>query len=163
MAKRISISEDFLKIDDIVMYKQNVESAIKYYFRKVSIDPVKAKFLLKELELNSTFLLLASIEAYIRIDYEYRVKNRFKDELSKELRELDKKYDKPYHVPIGKLCDIYKKYYGSLFSKLKTAFKLRHWLAHGRYWIPQFGRKYTFNDVYNLAKEIEKIIFVEIF
>jgi hypothetical protein len=36
-------------------------------------------------------------------------------------------------------------------GEFRGALKLRHWLAHGRYWIPKLGRKYDFADVYLLA------------
>ena len=37
---------------------------------------------------------------------------------------------------------------------LKGAFKFRHWLAHGRYWDPNLGRKkYDFQSLYALAEE----------
>jgi hypothetical protein len=42
-----------------------------------------------------------------------------------------------------------------LISELRGAFKLRHWLAHGRYYEPNLGRKkYDFNFVYSLADDV---------
>jgi len=36
-----------------------------------------------------------------------------------------------------------------LISELRSVFKFRHWLAHGRFW--QIGRKYDFQTLYLLA------------
>jgi hypothetical protein len=38
-----------------------------------------------------------------------------------------------------------------IIGELRGAFKFRHWLAHGRYWKPKFGRRYDFNDIYTIA------------
>ena len=170
MAKRISISDDYLKLDDIVRYKEDVEKAIKFYFKYGNFPLLtkeeilnRQKEILKELELNIIFMLLSSIEAWIRVDYEYRVRKRLKDELSRELRKIDKRLNKPYQISIEKLCDIYKKYCTrkSLFSELKSAFKLRHWLAHGRYWKLKIGKKYDFSEVYQLAISIYNLLIVK--
>ncbi len=173
MAKRISISDEYLTLDYILNCKNDLEKAVKFYFKyekfptltKIEINE-KKKHILKEIELNVIFMLLSSIEAWIRIDYEYRVKYRFKDKLSQELREIDKRMDKSYKIPIEQLCDIYKKYAkdnlfpevkASLFSELKAVFKLRHWIAHGRYWTLKIGRKYDFDEVYQLAEVVFKL------
>jgi len=160
MAKRVSISEEYLKLDYVVEHKDDLEKAIKSYFEKYENFPLltkneivnRKKERLRELEINVIFMLLSSIEAWIRIDYEYRVRKRLKDNLSRELRSIDRTFDKIYKISIEKLCDIYKRHTtGSLFSELKSAFKLRHWIAHGRYWNPKIGKKYDFNEVYQLA------------
>jgi hypothetical protein len=39
-----------------------------------------------------------------------------------------------------------------LLGNLASAFKYRHWLAHGRYWAPKFGRKYDFQIIYEIAQ-----------
>ncbi|RUM59094.1 MAG: hypothetical protein DSY60_00385 [Persephonella sp.] len=165
MAKRVSISDEYLTLDYIVKYKNDLEEAIKLYFRYENFPTLtkneineKKKQILKEIEINTIFMLLSSIEAWIRIDYEYRVRKRLKDKLSRELREVDKYLDKTYKISIEQLCDIYKKYtVGNLFSELKAVFKLRHWIAHGRYWKLKIGKKYDFDEVYQLAEAIFKL------
>jgi len=42
----------------------------------------------------------------------------------------------------------------TLISELRGAFRFRHWLAHGRYWTPKFGRKYDFDYVHLMASSI---------
>jgi hypothetical protein len=39
-------------------------------------------------------------------------------------------------------------------GELRSAFKFRHWLAHGRYWTPKFGQKYDFETIYPMAEAI---------
>ena len=167
MAKKVSISEEYLTLDFIVEYKNNLEKAIKFYFMHYGNFPTltkdeinqKKKQTLKEIETNTIFMLLSSIEAWIRVDYEYRVRKRLKDNLSKELRNIDKTIDKNYKISIEKLCDIYKEYTTSnLFSELKSAFKLRHWIAHGRYWILKIGKKYDFDEIYKLAENVYNFV-----
>ena len=160
MANRVSISDEYLTLDYIVDYKNELDKAIVYYFRHnvdfsvltTSEMVIRKKERLKELETNVIFMLLSSIEAWVRLDYEYRVQKRLKDNLSKALKKEDQNIDKTYKISIEKLCDIYKKYTtSSLFSELKSAYKLRHWIAHGRYWNPKLARKYDFYYMYQLA------------
>ncbi|KHD10883.1 hypothetical protein PN36_11400 [Candidatus Thiomargarita nelsonii] len=47
------------------------------------------------------------------------------------------------------------------FAKQKTelenfqnASKLRHWLAHGRYWTPKLGRSYNLNTIFDIAEQL---------
>jgi len=40
----------------------------------------------------------------------------------------------------------------ALIGELRGAFKFRHWLAHGRYWVPKLGRRYDFNSVHLMAE-----------
>jgi len=48
--------------------------------------------------------------------------------------------------------------YSKLINALQGAFKYRHWLAHGRYWVPKYGQKYDFDSVYVLARETFEIL-----
>jgi len=170
MAKKVSLSNEHLEIDEIAEYKNDLLSSIVFYYENATnfdkfklytnneIKNEKKKRLL-ELELNCIFMVLSSIESLIRIDYETRVRNKQKNSLARDLRELDKNYDKTYKIPINTICDIYKNNsQGELFSFIKSIFKLRHWLAHGRYWTPKIGRKYDFDDIYNIAYELNNLL-----
>lgn len=48
--------------------------------------------------------------------------------------------------------------YKGFISELITAFKYRHWLAHGRYWEPKLGRIYDYYSLYDLAYEMENLL-----
>jgi hypothetical protein len=41
-----------------------------------------------------------------------------------------------------------------LIGQVRGAFRFRHWLAHGRYWLPKLGQKYDFEGVYFMAGAI---------
>lgn len=170
MAKRVSFSKDHLKIDDILEYKKDLEQSIIYYYLNAShfekftfyskLELTQEKeSRLRELDTNCVFMTLSAIESWIRIDYECRVKGRLKDNLSKKLKDIDKKYVKTYKISVDNLCNTYKEYFqGQIFSHIKSSFKLRHWLAHGRYWEPKVGKKYDFNEMYTLAFELDKLL-----
>ena len=42
----------------------------------------------------------------------------------------------------------------STIAELTGAFRYRHWLAHGRYWVPKLGKKYDYEGVYSLADSV---------
>lgn len=170
MAKRISFSKEHLDIDEIVEYRSDLEESVNLYYKNAKFYNKfvlysqnellqEKKNRLDELNRNCIFMILSATESLIRIDYEVRVKNRLKDSLSRELKTLDKQYDKTYKISIEVLCDTYKQYFqGELFSLVKSTFKLRHWLAHGRYWIPKIGKEYEFDEIYTMAFEVNKLL-----
>jgi len=41
-----------------------------------------------------------------------------------------------------------------LTGELRGAFQFRHWLAHGRSWIPKLGQKYDNYSLYVLAERV---------
>jgi len=41
-----------------------------------------------------------------------------------------------------------------IIGDLRGAFRFRHWVAHGRYWVPKFGQNYDFGAIYTLADEV---------
>jgi len=124
MAKRVSISNEYLDLEYIANYKNDLEKAINLYFQDfrhfhlMTIDELMKlkKERLKELEINAIFMILSSIEAWIRVDYEYRVRKKLKDDLTRKLRDIDKQVDKTYKISIEKLCDEYKLISKKLFS-----------------------------------------------
>jgi hypothetical protein len=53
------------------------------------------------------------------------------------------------HLPVSK----------ARIGVLRTAFRLRHWLAHGRFWQPKIGRSFDFDSVFDLAVAVNKEFF----
>lgn len=167
MAKRVSFSKEHLVISDIAEYKKDLEESLNLYYKNARLYEkfmlysqneltLEKQKRLQELTLNCIFMILSSVESWIRIDYEIRVKNKLKDSLSRKLRDLDKRYDNTYKISINILCDNYKEYFrGNLFSLIKSTFKFRHWLAHGRYWTPKTGKNYDFDEIYTIAEELD--------
>lgn len=165
MRNRITLSGQHQDINSIEEHFIDAKNSILYYFSKmllydplfIGLSPTEFDQVIKErideLGTLSTFSILAAIEARFRIDFDYRIKNRLKDRLSREFIIIQRTKGKNIRFD-DELLD-YWKTYGNvskmLISELKGAFKYRHWLAHGRYWMPKLGRMYDFDDIYSLA------------
>lgn len=104
--------------------------------------------------------VLTKMEASFRIDYLVRCRQKKKDDLSRGFREVYKA--KAHKVSLENdilkawknVCPVTKK----LMDDLGGALRYRHWVAHGRYWVPKFASKYDFVSVYSLAEEILKTL-----
>jgi hypothetical protein len=81
---------------------------------------------------------------------------KLKDGLSRAFRAICKR--KPDYVSLEKdIFDTWSSYASGahpLIGELRSAFKFRNWLAHGRYWTPKLGRNYDFESLYLLADAI---------
>ena len=101
--------------------------------------------------------LLASIEASFRVDYLQRRYGRKKDDLSRAFRDLYN--EKAQRVSLTD--DILQRWRehsdvtAQLVGDIRSAFRYRHWLAHGRYWVAKLGRQYDFETVYGLSRDVE--------
>ena len=101
---------------------------------------------LDELDRLTSFSILSSLEASFRMDYLTRCNQKKKDALSRKMRRM-------YQIRGSRASledDILRLWkeacpeYKSFISEVITAFKYRHWLAHGRYWEPKLGRIYDY-------------------
>jgi hypothetical protein len=120
-----------------------------------------------ELECVAILSIMTAAEAAIRMDYRNRVKERLKDPVSRRFRAIDrrklsqgKKADRlgleeeilnawATEAPTAK----------SPVNDFKGALKLRHWLAHGRYWRPKLGRQeFSPGDVFDISNTLLDII-----
>jgi hypothetical protein len=97
---------------------------------------------IQESEQLATMALFAAVEASLQIDYHNRVRRRIKK--GKSLRQLYKKihqattHKKLQAPPVQWLLDSWKQVLhqsAQLGGNLLAAFRYRHWLAHGRYWV----------------------------
>jgi hypothetical protein len=96
---------------------------------------------------------LSSVEAAFRIDYLQRCYRREKDPVSRAFRNIYKA--KQQHASLeDEIFEVWvhnSSGTSSIIGELRSVFRFRHWLAHGRYWTPKLGRRYDFNDVFALA------------
>jgi hypothetical protein len=166
MASRVNFSGDHLSLAEIAAHHRDLESALGLYFSAQSpnylmrfagyatsevADELGAR--LDEAELSSSLTVLASVEAAFRIDYLQRCYRRKKDPVSRAFRGIHK--TRGQHASLED--EIFEAWVDnstgarSLISDLRSVFRFRHWLAHGRYWTPRIGRRYDFNDVFALA------------
>lgn len=179
MIPRISMNEDRLTLDDVWEQYQTVRDSVnrrvvefkripaERFFGKTEIE-VQEYFdeVLDELDIETSFFLLASIEAEIRTDFLRRVYERRKDPVSRRFRETYKgvacahdkakvRLEEDILDPWAQLEPEARQFIGDL----KGALKYRNWLAHGRYWIPKLGRlTYDPSALVRLATDFFRIV-----
>ncbi|PWE13037.1 hypothetical protein [Alcaligenes faecalis] len=162
---KVSFSGQHRSLEDVALYYLDARAAFIDFFAGSSpelqlryagakLDVVR-DIALKELDLTSCLSVLTTVEAAVRIDYLSRVYARKKDQLSLAMREIYKGRENAAKLE----DDLLRAWRDSgvvgrnLIGELIGAFKYRHWLAHGRYWSPKFGRIYDYVTVYGLAEE----------
>lgn len=126
--------------------------AVLVQYVGLPIDEVRGKAL-AELEHTSSLSLLACVEAALRVDYDQRVSARGRSPLSRALRDVHREKE-AYARLEDDILGAWKENSTvgrQVISALIGAFKYRHWLAHGRYWPPKFGRTYDYQSVYDIA------------
>lgn len=128
-------------------------------FFRMSAEEINEHFDLLQKELDTSFSLtvIAAIEAKFRMDYIVRVNVRFKDNLSREFRNVYSEHGENARLK-SDLLAIWKEcypQYKALLSGFIQCLNYRNWLAHGRYWVPKIGRQYDFSMIYELCKDIE--------
>jgi hypothetical protein len=165
MDKRVSFSGQEQSLEEIAVHYSTVEAAIFEFFSG-SAPATLGLYLhsqvaeartacLSELDFSSAMSVMSSVEAAVRKDYLTRVYNRWKDPLSRSMRDLHREkrdragLERDLLPQWGTTTSIA----GRLLSEVMQAFRYRHWLAHGRYWEPKFGRTYDYITVYGLAEE----------
>jgi len=167
VSKRVPFSNSNLELNEIAIHHTDTETALRTYFsadEPLSIErffgstvdelqeDLKAR--LVELNHNSSHTILAAIEASFRIDYLQRCYKRKRDPLSRDLREIYKQKENYTHL--DEIFNAWRDHYNEFsktISDLKGVYKYRHWLAHGRYWVPKMGRKdYDYYLIYELGE-----------
>ncbi len=167
MVNRISFSNSHLELGDITAHYSDSENSLKLYFSEDSKEYIERfsgyttadvkkelKIRIEELSHTSSLSLLASLEAAFRIDYLQRNYKKTKGTLSISLRTIYKKKGKRASLERD-IFDAWKinvNDVSHIIGDLKGAFNYRHWLSHGRYWQPKWGKhKYDYSSVYQLA------------
>ncbi len=183
MAERQPVLAPSLELAKIAAYHNDVVSALGLYFSE-SAPTFATRFgaarptlhlellasRLEELDFRSSLMVLTSLEAVFRLDFEARCERRLKDPLSLHFRDLrNSRRRKDAAQGTGKRLrgrfnldkDILEgwKLHGpsissALISELRGALKLRNWLAHGRHWMPKLGRKYDFAYLHLMATTV---------
>ena len=168
MAKRVSFSGGHNSIEQVAEHHRDIEDGLRalfspssanYAVRFLSYKPSEIadelKSRLEEADRQSTMILLAAVEAAFRIDYLQRCYDRRRDDVSRRFKELHNV--KEFYARLGEdILEVWKSArsdQGTLIGHLRGAFNYRHWIAHGRYWVPKLGRKYDFATVYGLAQQ----------
>jgi hypothetical protein len=171
MGKRLSFSAEILTLEHVGRTQRDMENSLRFYYTAPGLGYRDAKFVgysvdeireeleerLTELDRSSALAALAALEASFRTDFLVRCYNRWKDDLSRQFRILYR--EKGNHVRLeDDILNGWKEHEPSLkavISDIVGAFRYRHWLAHGRYWVPKLGQRYDFFSVYLLAQQMQ--------
>ncbi len=157
-------------MEELAAYHEDTISALKLYFSDKSPDyldrfagysleqiseDLEAR--LDESEIRSSLAVLTSLEAKFRVDFNARCQNRYRDDLSRHFREIERvRGDRSVRLDED-ILEGWKRHaeiQARLISELRSAFNFRHWLAHGRYWIPKFGRRFDFDSIFIMATAV---------
>jgi hypothetical protein len=168
MASRVSFSGRHLRPSAIAEHHRDLEASLHLYCSDMSprfcarfLDYLRTEVLdelgerLEETGLSSSLAILASIEAAFRIDYLQRCYRKDKQPISRYFRKVyqEKGQSASLDQDIFAAWATHHADERFLIAELRGAFRFRHWLAHGRYWTPKFGRRFNYDDVYTLAEE----------
>jgi hypothetical protein len=151
---RAAVDDRELKMLDLIARQLPVPIAIL----GMTPEEVAAHFegMRRELDAATSLLALAEAEAVLRVDYLSRVQRRGKDAVSRTYRELHK--EKGASVRLDEdILDTWVTQHGeckSAVSEFRAILNLRHWLAHGRYWLPKLGRAYAPQDAFDIADRL---------
>jgi hypothetical protein len=169
MPKRVGFSGQHQALNEILNHYTDTVEALKVYFaaghpsfpvRFATYTPTQIARELRrrsaEVEMTSAFSVLSALEAAFRIDYLQRCYRKKKDPLSQAFRALHlaKGEKASLEDDILEEWKIHSTASTRMIGDLRGAFRLRHWIAHGRYWVPKLGRKYDFVTVYRLADDV---------
>jgi len=158
-----------LAVADVYNHYADLSASLRLYFSTSNPDysikfagepdvAVEGAFRdrLTEAEMNYTLNLLASLEASFKVDYILRCKLKRKDPVSRALRLVyrRKKEQASLEDDILRVWKENTTVPPRVIGDMIGAFNFRHWLAHGRYWVPRFGRRYDFFSVYSLVTEV---------
>lgn len=144
-----SLRNSFIPGHSLVLMKYPTDTADEIRVRLVDR--------LGENDIAACMNLLASIEARFRVDYFARCYRRLKDELSRAMRELYSRRGEKVSLE-DEIFEHWKRHTSvppRLISELRGAFRYRHWIAHGRYWVPKLGQKYDFFGISVLAQTVQ--------
>lgn len=169
MGDRVLFSGQHLQLGQISIHHGDIEESLRIYFNPTSTQyPVRfAGYMTNEVQdelwlrlsengQSSILTILSSLEAMFRVDYLQRCYLKKKDALSRAFRGLHKRQGSR----VGLEDEILSAWRDntsvspSLIGDIRGAFKYRHWLAHGRYWVPKLGQKFDYDGVYLLAEEV---------
>jgi hypothetical protein len=129
-------------------------------FKRLDVNEIGAYFDDSEDELERLVCLdlISATEAFLRVDYHERIKEKDKSEIGRVFRNLNKKKGNKISLEED-IIETWKSNTGSQsFSNLLGLLKYRHWLAHGRYWAPKLGRVYSFDITYEISANIFDIV-----
>jgi hypothetical protein len=151
-ARTVVLSGQQQSFDDIARHRTLLHQSVRAWFRAGSAEFCQCfqgaredevaqtlAVTLREVDRSAILSLLAAMEAAFRVDYLERVYERRRDPFSRACRAL--------YVRVGHRVSLEQELLKLWLTEgaaapdfirhLVGAFRLRHWLAHGRYWSPR--------------------------
>lgn len=168
MPSRVMFSKECPDIQELALYYDDVGKSLRLYFSphsqsyelrfdgysRVEIESELSERL-AELEMESGLAVLSAVEAAFRVDYLQRCYLRRKDIVSRAFRPLHRRKETRVSLE-DELFEIWNQHLpdtSRLIADLRRAFRFRHWLAHGRYWVPRF-QTFDYLTLYSLADNV---------
>jgi len=159
------------ELSEIANYHNDVVDSLRFFWqpsyqqgnpRFIGATPEEFREALRELvldrieetEIRSTFAVLAAVEGALRVDYLLRATRKHKEPLSRAFRQLYRRRQERAKFDED-LLDLWAEHHPELMryiGELRAALKIRHWLAHGRYWQRPTNGRFDFVSIYGLAE-----------
>jgi hypothetical protein len=159
-----------ISLVDIAEHQKDAEASLRLFFSSVN-PSYNARFVsylpsevteelagrISETDMRSALVVMARVEAAFRDDYKLRRNAKMSDAISIVFRKIAKKCGDKEPRLSEDIWETWRQQSDNpqqrmLISKLRSVFKFRHWLAHGRHW--QVGTTYDFQDIYLLADNV---------
>jgi uncharacterized protein YutE (UPF0331/DUF86 family) len=165
VGERVSLSGQQLTLDDVASFHRGLRNSIELdraHQVELPHDDMQSaeieedfRSALAELDHLSSLSAMSSVEATLRVNYLRRVYRRYRDPLSRAMRQMHRV--KGHRVGLeGDLIRLWSnegQITGTLLREIIQAFQYRHWLAHGRYWTLKLARDYDFAGLFEIAEE----------
>ena len=153
-----------ISIDSLAAYRTSIARLassllpVPDEFVGLTVDGLNAVFATQRIELDTLlcFSLLSTVEAMFRMDYSVRCQARKpRDDVTARLRAIYREQGlrADFSEDILHARREARPELAGDIGDLTAAFRYRHWLAHGRCWVPKRARRYDFWTVYRICEQ----------
>ena len=168
MIPHVSISAEQTTVEDVWNHYETVRDSVVRQWEEakhsliggmkqqnqrllgMSADEVDAYYesILEEVDAQASLFILAATEATLHVDFWTRVDEKRKEPAIRAFRNIYKSRSEHNRPRVRVEEDIFDTWAEQIpeaksdIAKFKQAFKYRHWLAHGRYWVWKQGRRH---------------------
>jgi hypothetical protein len=104
--------------------------------------------------------LLASAEALLRVDFKVRLERRIKEPRDVRQRFKELEASDGDRVRLEDILHVWKEKVGhpDRFAAFFEYLRVRHWLAHGRYWELKTSRRAEPQDVFEVIDALFRVL-----
>lgn len=145
---------------EIALYRGAISVDSKFFGMTKPEMELALSEMRNELDRQVSLALLASCEAVLRVDFLDCVNRRKKGPAGvvSRFKELRKTYED--RVPLEEILDAWKSHvaHPAAFAAFTEYLRVRHWLAHGRYWSLKTARRAEPPDVVHVIRALFKLL-----